>query len=139
MNRFVLDTDTLTLYQHGDTIVQQNVAAHLTFGIATTVISVEEQLSGWYSLIRKAKTIDRIAHAYQQLADSPRFLAAFHVFSFDVKSINRYQALRKLKINIRKNDLRIAAIVLENGATLVTRNARDFKQVPGLVFVDWSQ
>jgi tRNA(fMet)-specific endonuclease VapC len=47
--------------------------------------------------------------------------------------------LRQLKLNVRKMDLRIAAVVLEQNATLVTRNARDFKQVPGLTFVDWSQ
>jgi tRNA(fMet)-specific endonuclease VapC len=44
-----------------------------------------------------------------------------------------------MKFNVRKMDLRIAAVVQEAKATLVTRNSRDFAQVPGLVFVDWSQ
>jgi predicted nucleic acid-binding protein len=36
-------------------------------------------------------------------------------------------------------DLRIAAIVPENNATLVSRNLRDFQRVSGLVVEDWSQ
>ena len=42
------------------------------------------------------------------------------------------------RIRIGTYDLRIAAIVLTNEGVLVTGNARDFSQVPGLKFEDWS-
>ncbi len=51
----------------------------------------------------------------------------------------RYERLRTAHRNVGKNDLRISAIALEHGATVVTRNSRDFKQVPGLTIEDWSK
>jgi tRNA(fMet)-specific endonuclease VapC len=46
MTLYVLDTDTLTLYQHGHAVLQQRIAALGQGELAITVISVEEQLSG---------------------------------------------------------------------------------------------
>jgi tRNA(fMet)-specific endonuclease VapC len=35
-------------------------------------------------------------------------------------------------------DLRIASVVLDHSATLITRNRRDFERVPGLMIEDWT-
>jgi predicted nucleic acid-binding protein len=37
-----------------------------------------------------------------------------------------YVSLERMNLNVRKMDLRIAAIVLECGGVVVTRNVRDF-------------
>ena len=46
--------------------------------------------------------------------------------------------LKGLKLGVKHADLRIAAITLEHGGTLVTRNVRDFQAIPDLSIVDWS-
>ncbi len=138
MTLYALDTDILSLYQRGHATVCQRVHIHPLGDLAITVISVEEQLSGWYSLLRTKTRRDELAIVYQSLADSVPFLAQFRILSFSEPCQDRFDKLASLKLNIRKMDLRIAAIALENGAVLASRNLRDFQRVPGLVIEDWS-
>jgi tRNA(fMet)-specific endonuclease VapC len=138
MSLYVLDTDTLQLYQDGHPLVLSRVQAVAPDSRAISVISVEEQLSGWYTVLRQAKGPQRLAWAYQRLAAVVRFLSAVQIIDFDEPAIQRYEQLRKSKLRVRKMDLRIAAITLERDATLVTRNVRDFQPIPGLRIEDWS-
>ncbi len=47
MSLYVLDTDILTLYQQGHRSVVRHVHEHPFPELATTIISVEEELPGW--------------------------------------------------------------------------------------------
>jgi predicted nucleic acid-binding protein len=80
-----------------------------------------------------------LAWIYRRLADNVRFFSRLQILGFEESAIRRYEDLLKLKLPVRKMDLRIAAVTLEFGATLVTRNARDFKLIPGLLWIDWSK
>ena len=138
MTPYILETDTLTLAQQGHPRVSQQCQARPTSDLAITVISVEEELSGWYTMLRKARRPHDLARAYQRLAVMVPFLAQWKILPFTTAAIARAQYLIGLRLNVRHMDLRIAAIVLEDGGTLVTRNTRDFSRVPGLVLEDWS-
>jgi tRNA(fMet)-specific endonuclease VapC len=138
MIHFILDTDTLTLFQEGHPAVCEQFLQQPPDAVAITVLSVEEQLSGWYTQVRKAKRPEQLAWAYRRLSENIRFLARLQILSYDEKAMQRFEDFRKQRIKIGRTDLRIAATVLEHGATLVTENTRDFKQVPGLKIVRWS-
>jgi hypothetical protein len=43
----MLDTDHLTVYQMGHTLLLQNMVRHLADELAICVITAEEQLAGW--------------------------------------------------------------------------------------------
>jgi tRNA(fMet)-specific endonuclease VapC len=138
MSLHVLDTDILTLLEEGHPAVAARFLQHPPEEVAMTVLSVEEQLSGWYSQLRKAKRPARLAWAYRRLTDTVGFFAQLRILTYDEAAMQRYEQLRKRKIKMGRMDLRIAATVLEHGAVLITRNARDFSRIPDLQFEDWS-
>jgi tRNA(fMet)-specific endonuclease VapC len=138
MIAFILDTDTLSLWQHGHAVIGQHIAAHSSDELAVTIITVQEQLDGWHARLSRAKDKKQLADLYQRLADTVKFLSQVKIYSFSEAAIDRYEDLRKQKLNIGKMDLRIAAIVLEASATLVTRNTSDFSRVPGLPLENWA-
>jgi len=130
MSLTLLDTDTLTLYQHGHNALEDRVIAAIPLGLAITVISVEEQLDGWHAFLNRSRTDAQLVHAYQNMTDNVRTLSGLFIVTFSEAAIRRYNALLAMKLNIGKMDLRIAAIALEEDATVITRNLRDFERVP---------
>lgn len=138
MRLFVLDTDTLTLHQRGHATVCDNVALHDSEDLAISVITVEEQLSGWYTVLRQAKSKAKLARVYAQLAACVESLSDLRVLPFSEACIDRFETLRASRLPVGSMDLRIAATVLEFGGTLISRNIRDFSLIPSLVIEDWS-
>ena len=89
-----------------------------------------------------------IAHAPKRLKRMPvqqtalgRLLTEYQhrlLLPFDERAVSEFKRLKAAKVKIGTMDLRIASIVLANGATLITRNLRDYEQVPGLQAEDWT-
>lgn len=138
MNSYLLDTDTLSLVLQQDVNVIRNVIAHLADPLAVTVITVQEVWSGWAAVISRAKTPQQLADAYARLTQTFNDLWDWPVVSFSVGAISQYSGLKKQKLNVGGNDLKIAAVALEIGATVVTRNRQNFARIPGVVTEDWS-
>jgi tRNA(fMet)-specific endonuclease VapC len=65
-------------------------------------------------------------------------MARWRILPMLLTAMMRYEALKRMKVNVRKMDLRIGSIVLDHGAKLATRNVRDFERVPGLLVENWA-
>lgn len=65
------------------------------------------------------------------------FYAAWEVLPFDAAAADDFERLRKARVRIGSQDLKIASIALSRGALLLSANLRDFRQVPGLRVESW--
>src|SRR5690242_11097337 len=115
MSLFVLDTDTLSLYYRGDSMVVRSIDAQPATDLAITVMTVDEQLTGWYVLARRARQPIAVAQAYTNLAEAVVRLAKWRILLYTESAITRVAQLKSLRLNIGLMDLRIAAIAMENG------------------------
>jgi tRNA(fMet)-specific endonuclease VapC len=139
----ILDTDTLTvladprdsLYGRLRTRLDQPDAA----GYATTAVSLQEQMRGRVADINRARNGEELLEAYAGLVRTFACLRALEVLPYTAAVQTRFETLRPQLRRLGTLDLRIACITLVNNATLLTRNVRDFRQVPGLAFEDWSR
>jgi tRNA(fMet)-specific endonuclease VapC len=134
----VLDTDVLTLWLRGHETIGARVAATPPQQLAVTIITMEEVLGGWYTQIRQARDDQQLARAYQALHEAIEFSRSIRILPFDLPEIHLYRQLRTQHRRIGTNDLRIAAIVLEQRGILVTRNTTDFADITGLQLDDWA-
>lgn len=135
---YVLDTDTLTLWLRGHDRVCQRITTVDPSELGTTIVNIEEILSGWYAQIRRAKNDEQVARAYAALQQTIEIGSRILILPFTSPAIQRFNILRKGRLRVGTNDLKIAAIVMEHDGVLVTRNRSDFGKVSSLQFEDWS-
>ena len=139
---WILDTDHLSLLQRENSQLIERLSLHQQDRVVITIVTAEEQLRGRLSVISKAsdpKSKTLLSLAYQNLRLTIESLQEFEQIDFDLEAESIYHQLRQQKIRIGTQDLRIASIVLANQATLLTRNYRDFSQVPNLIIDDWAR
>lgn len=137
----ILDTDHLTILQQPSSAalarLQGRMDARAAEGLAATIISVEEQIKGWFALIGRAKSAAGQVAPYDRLASTLEFYAGRTLLRFDARAASTFDDLRKRRIRIGTPDLKITSIALVHGATVLSVNLRDFRQVPGLTVEDW--
>ena len=135
----LLDTDILTLFFSGHSrVVDRHRRA--ADEVAITSVTRIETLQGRFAAVLKAADGAGTLRAQEQLRHTEYELRAFRVIPFDARAAAEFDRLRqdkKLK-KIGRADLLISCIALAHRATLVTRNRRHFRPVPGLTLDDWT-
>jgi tRNA(fMet)-specific endonuclease VapC len=135
----VLDTDTLTHFFRNHPRVVSRMQ-QVTDEVAVTIISRIETLQGRFDSLLKAADGTELQRGQQRLDEAERDLVRIpKLLPIDADAAAEFDRLRenkKLK-KIGRADLLIAAIALANKATLVTRNQRHFRNVPGLKIQNW--
>ncbi|MBL1201258.1 MAG: type II toxin-antitoxin system VapC family toxin [Nostoc sp. GBBB01] len=138
MNFWILDTDTLSLFQRAHLLVIQRVNTIPTEQLATTIVTFEEQMYGRMNRIRRADSQESLVFAYMQLNETLKDFKTINVLDYNQEAANCYTELRRQKIRVGTQDLRIASIAITNNGILVARNQRDFCRVAELKFEDWT-
>ena len=125
----LLDTSVLIGLRDGDPRIAEHLAG-LDDAVLMSIVSRVELEGGVY---REATDVDA------RRARLDAMLAALPVIAFDDASADAYRAIVQSAGYSRRKllDRMIAAQALVLGATLVTQNPADFRDVPGLDLLVW--
>ena len=141
--KYVLDTDHISLIQRKQNpeygVIQANFALHAGDEIYTSIVSFHEQALGGHNYIARARTNQDLIRGYWLLSDALQTFQSRSVLELDLAAVATLDQLVANRVRLKTMDLRIAAITLSVGGTLVTRNSRDFSKVPGLAIQDWTR
>jgi predicted nucleic acid-binding protein len=125
----ILDTNIAIHLRDGDPLVTAKIAA-LEGAVMLSIVSRVELEGGVYR---------EPSEAGVRRARLDVMLDALPVLDFDREAADAYRAIIETAGYSRRKilDRMIAAQALVHRAALVTRNAADFQDVPGLVLVEW--
>lgn len=138
----LLDTDHVSILLREEQPASANLRvrlAQLSDDEATLcIVSFQEQARGLLAYIHRARKRDQILKGFADLHDILTYYSRRKLLPFNEAALDDFDRLQRQRIRIGTNDLRIAAIAKANGVKLLSRNLRDFRQVPGLDVEDWT-
>jgi tRNA(fMet)-specific endonuclease VapC len=135
----VLDTDHVSTLGHASptgTALLERISQSGQ-DVATTIITVEEQLRGWLAAINRLSSPHQQIVAYERLHRRIDFFAAWTVLPWNAGAADLFVRFRTEGVRIASMDLKIACIAIINDAVLLSANSTDFSKVPTLRSENW--
>ena len=136
----LIDTDHFSILTDARDALHGQLAARLkncSEPLAIPVVSIEEQLRGWLAQVRRQTDVHKQIFPYDRLVRLLETLSQWEIARWSQPAADEFKRLRKQRVRIGTQDLKIAAIAIVHDARLLSANLRDFEQVPGLRVEDW--
>jgi len=139
---FLLDTDHFVIIQdrtepqYGS--LRRRMGRYTAHDFHVSIISFHEQITGWNAYLNRARSAEGVIRAYGMFEDVLWYFTQLPLASFEARAASEFDSLRGRRVRIGTMDLRIAAIALAQGYTVLTRNLVDFQKVPRLKVEDWT-
>lgn len=136
---YLLDTDHLSevIAQSGPGERLKNRLVSVDQEVATSIVSFEELLRGWLAKIHREPKPQQQVTSYRRLFNLLSAFEFWNVLVWDEECVRIFDTFDKQHLKVKPMDLKIAAIAIQNEATLLSRNLKDFVRVPGLLVEDW--
>jgi tRNA(fMet)-specific endonuclease VapC len=140
--KYLLDTDHISFLQRRSASEYANltarIAQHSPADFAFSIISLHEQVLGANTFINRSQTSADTIRGYMILLEILQGFSVAPVLPFDTSAATVFDGLKTQRVRVATMDLRIASIAISRNLVLLTRNNRDFSQVPGLVTQNWT-
>jgi tRNA(fMet)-specific endonuclease VapC len=138
----ILDTNHLTVIQRQNEPAYSHLRIRLHQAVSevgTTIVRqcrrANARLARCHSSLQE---FEQEIVAYRQLRLLFTFFSNLPVLNFDELAAVQFSKLQRGRVRLGSMDLKIAAIALSQDALLLSRNLKDFRQVPGLLVQDWT-
>jgi tRNA(fMet)-specific endonuclease VapC len=136
----LLDTDHFTVVTDARHALHTALVERLQASgdlCAIPIVSVEEQLRAWLAHVRRYSDVAKQVFPYDRLVRLLDTVASWDIARWSQPAAEEFKRLRKERVRIGTQDLKIAAIAITTDSLLLSANLRDFEQVPGIRVEDW--
>ncbi|MGB6298309.1 MAG: hypothetical protein WBF90_19275 [Rivularia sp. (in: cyanobacteria)] len=82
MSLWILDTDSVSLFQNNHPNIAKRISTISSEKIAVTIITFEEQVRGRFNVVRKADSADKLVTAYSRLQATYNFFGSINLIGF---------------------------------------------------------
>jgi predicted nucleic acid-binding protein len=125
---YLVDSDWLIDYLEGDPPAVRLLERLADSGLAISIITYMEAYQG----VLRSSDPENAAHRFDALLRAIRLVSITTAVARRCAGIREDLRSKGRRVKSRALDLLIAASAIEHGLTLVTRNAADYRDIPGL-------